>query len=111
MNQNINHKSYLLRLFKFYLDDGVLAGGVNLEIVRHFSAPAFRGNQAVLPHLGLDDGEDGALRIGHDDLVILQGEDQIASTSTFNIKLGKRLQVRKKFLRHFRSVTKDKYLG
>ena len=95
MNQNINHKSYLLRLFKFYLDDGVLAGGVNLEIVRHLSAPAFHRDQAVLPHLGLDDVQHGALRIGHYYLVILQGEDQIA-TSTFTSASKEKCKMRRR---------------
>ena len=57
-----------------YLYDGVLAGGVDLEIVGHLSAPALHPHQAVLPHLALDDVQDGALRIGHYDLVIFQGQ-------------------------------------
>ena len=58
---------------QIYLNDGVFAGGVYFEIVRHLPAPALHSDEAVLPGLGLDDVQHGAVGIGNYYPVIFQG--------------------------------------
>ena len=55
------------------MNDGVFAGGVYFKIVRHLPAPALHSDEAVLPGLGLDDVQHGAVSIGNYYPVIFQG--------------------------------------
>ncbi len=56
--------------FILHLNNGIFAGWVNLEEVRHLPDPAVLQHHAVSPDLPLDDIEHRSLSIGHDDLVI-----------------------------------------